>query len=992
MATNPWWTELAIRPEIVNASGQIEDVQMSLGAAVHPQGQVPPDYANPISYGQITHPTPRLTALLADIAIRLAGGPSGYAKASCLTRLNQGMGGGKSHAEIGAWHLAAHPQEFLTTDIGQAVAASAASKLGQALPDDLNEPVVVVMDLDNATPGVTRKELDGPFSRTLFERFLWRLFEGDANAFKSYREHWSDKAMIKQALESVKRPVLIVIDEIMDYVGNGLTGAGDAQITAQDMAFLRALLDSVNDVPYVAMLVAMIDPEKDRISLSADAKERQADLNSLLDRNGRPATVNEDTDFTAILRRRLFSGPPSAEVISETAKSYQSLFTDPGWSKALVAINTDWAKEWDIAVKRSYPFHPQLMHLAEQEWAKHSGYQNVRSTIRVFAATVYALSERANGGGWAPPLIGPGDLPLWNNEVREAILGSGLVSDTSLEANYRSIMQGDITNLADSSDASGQARLLDASITPSETWGAFNPHAHERAATMIAVASLMPRGQGRRGATEHEIKIASGLPGITYALGDADGVLARLTDLNSEQAMASVDIIEGKGGQARRYYINPETGAKVVYRQHRQSVTPSDRDDLIAATAQDLASSGPFDRVLFIDADRQLPSDDDRRAIATQTLLEAGIDDARRTRLVILDPAGFSLRNGMSEATMAAVREASGIGEIANSVTWASSAVFAVVNTQRRRAAREAASDYLAWQRTHSSPELVGNDSARSTAKAGMDDAFAALKRNLQRAFQHLLYVSQLTQDSPREITEITLDNDALTALHGGTAWKELAAKDKVFQSGQFTAKALTINLRTADYQRPLSELRDSFYQAPRLPLLPGGDNDLRAAIYAAVTAGDLRLVKADGTEVTVDNAETINLNSQGLRLATRETETPAQTSDEAVAACKKCGKTSCAGDCPCPTCGNAECLGGCGTPSAVAKSSRIKITMLGEVNAANNGEATALISAMFDAYINQSVTYTNSAIELLVSEDQAAKIAAAAEAVGYGVTVKPML
>ena len=552
MSVVPWWQSLEIRPEITSASGQIEDVQMSLGAAVTPLEGVPaPAYADPAYYGQITHPTSRLTALLADIAVRLAGGADGFNKAGALTRLNQGMGGGKSHAEIGAWHLAAHPEQFLATDIGQAVAAAAADKLGKEVPGDLSHPLVVVLDLDNGTPGVRREDVDGPYARTLYEKFLWRLFGGNADQFTHYRAHWSDKAKIKEALASQGRPVLIVIDEIMDYIGNGLTGAADAQLASQDMAFLRALLDSVNDVPFVAMLVAMIDPEKDRISLPADAKGRQGDLHSLLERNGRSATVNEDTDFTAILRRRLFTQVPPPAVISATAKSYHNVMKwDPGWTKAFSALNADWVTDWDRAVARSYPFHPQLMHLAEQEWAKNAGYQNVRSTIRVFAATVHALSQRAEKG-WAPLLIGPGDLPLWNNEVREALLGSGLISDISLEATYRSIIQGDITNLTDNVAASGQARALDRTVTMKEHWAAANPHAHERAATMIAVASLMPRGAGRRGASEPEIKAATAVPNATtFSVGDADGVIDRLTDINSEASMASAEAIEGLGGGA----------------------------------------------------------------------------------------------------------------------------------------------------------------------------------------------------------------------------------------------------------------------------------------------------------------------------------------------------------------------------------------------------------------------------------------------------------
>lgn len=999
MSPRPWWDVVEIRPEITSASGQIEDVQMALGAAVYPSEGVPaPAYADATHYGQITHPTGRLTALLADIAIRLAGGPDGYTKAGALTRLNQGMGGGKSHALIGAWHLAAHPEQLLATDIGRAVAGAAADKLGRPLPDDLGQPLVVVLDLDNGTPGVGRADVDGPYAKTLYEKFLWRLFNGDAAQFTAYRDHWQDKAKIKEALAAQDRPVLIVVDEIMDYIGNGLTGAGDEQLASQDMAFLRALLDSVNDVPYVAMLVAMIDPEKDGISLSTDGKERQKDLHSLLERNGRTATVNEDTDFTAILRRRLFTAEPTAAAAAAIASAYWPTMKDGGWAKVYALLNADWVTEWDKSVTRSYPFHPQLMHLAEHEWAKHSGYQNVRSTIRVFAATVYALQQRAQSGGWGPQLIGPGDLPLWNNEVREALLGSGLISDMSLEANYRSIIQGDITNLADSADASGQARILDKTVTCKEHWCASNPHAHQRAATMIAVASLIPRGAGRRGASEPEIKLASALPGIIYSVGDADGVISRLTDINSESSMASAEAIEGKGGKPRRYYLNPETGAKVVYRQHRQSVTNSDRDDLIARTAQDLSTSGPFGKVLFIDADRQRATDEERRDAAADTLLAAGIDDARSNRLIVLDPAGFSLRNGMSEATLAAINAVSGIGPKAATVTWASSAAYAVVNTQRRRAAREAASDYLAWQRTYDSPELASNPSARETARQEMQQSREALKRNLRRAYQHILYLTQLSHDTPRQIEEITLENDAETALNGTTVWKELAEKGKVFQAGQFTAKALLTNLTDADYGKPLSELRDAFYQAPRLPLLPGGDNDLRGAIYAAVEAGELRLVGADGIEKAIDSPDTINLTSQALRLAKPLPAEPCTQCGRPEcdgscpgvgSVCNKCGKPDCAGDCPCPECGKTTCGGDC-TVSPADTPTQVKFTVVNEITDENRGEVTSLIESLFEGLLSGKITYVQGTLTVVASESQAEAIQHSAEALGIQVTSKP--
>ena len=117
------------------------------------------------------------------------------------------------------------------------------------------------------TPGAPIQELDGP-AASLYERFLWRLFSKDYTLYERYQPFFSDKSKIAEALKAVNRPVLIIVDEILDYVGNGLDGANKPDLAAQDMAFLRALLDVVNDVPHVAMLVVMIASDRDKTSLS----------------------------------------------------------------------------------------------------------------------------------------------------------------------------------------------------------------------------------------------------------------------------------------------------------------------------------------------------------------------------------------------------------------------------------------------------------------------------------------------------------------------------------------------------------------------------------------------------------------------------------------------------------------------------------------------------------------------------------------------------
>lgn len=858
MSTNvtPWWKALKLRPEIVDAYGAIDDVQMSLHDAVYGKGATRPTYAQTSYYGEITHPTSQLTDLLAKLAIRLGGGPGEYVKTRALTRLDQGMGGGKSHACIGAWHLAEHPAEFAATDIGTAVHKQAADMLGRPLPTSLGSPRVVVLPCDSMTPGAPVQEIDGP-ARSLWERFLWRLFERDYARYEDYRPYFSDKSKVMDALRSVGRPVLIIMDEIVNYIGNGLDGAGDPELAAQDMGFLQVLLDAVNDVPNVAMVLVMIASDQDTMALSEAGAKRRESLQSFIDRNGRLATVNENADFAAILRRRLFDTPPPSEVVDATVESFSSLFRDRGWRmKVLDQVSASWTTDFATQVARSYPFHPQLMHLAESEWANLAGFQKVRSTIQVFAATVWALQRRAKSGEWSPALIGPGDVPLSDATVREAVLGSGLISDTKTQANYRAVAQNDIVSL---DEQSGAARLLDLR-REAPIWGTVNPRAAERAATMIFLASIVgARGQGRRGASEPEAKAATMVPGVNYAIADADGVIRDLVD--PDTGLAAVEPIKGAGGMAPRYYLSTRQTLSMLARAMRSSITDADREETIATTVEGLVPApSPFRAKLFVRAEP---------GRSPLELLEAaGLDDARTTRLVVLDPAMFSLRNGMEQESIDALEAALGLGPRRLTSSWASSLVFAVVNTQRRAHARAIASEYIAWERVLLSSDVEADEALREDARKSRDEAKRRLDIALKRAFQHVVYLAQPDPEADRELGQITFDDDAQTALNGALVWKALVANEKAYDQGEFTARALLHQLRDSDYGRPLSEIRDAFWQAPRLPLLHSGEPELRHAIYDAVRDGDVRIVNREGSDVAVTGPNEINLQSQSLTLA----------------------------------------------------------------------------------------------------------------------------
>lgn len=851
----PWWDVLKLRDEVVHASGSIDDVQMSLFQAVHGVVTERPPYADAAYFGQITHPSPLFTDLMAKVAVRLGGGGK-HTRSRALWRLDQAMGGGKSHGLIGLFHLAKNPSALSTTDVGKAAFGKAAQIVDGQLPADLNNSQVVVLACDNMTAGKGTAEFDGP-AQTLHERFLWRLFGGDNNLYLRYRDGYGDKHRIIEALTAVGRPVLILIDEILDYVRQ-LSLTENADLAIKDMAFLRAMLDSVNDVPNVAAVVVMIASEADNIDLDDAGQRRRQELEDLLVRNGETATINDNTDFAAILRRRLFVGAAPAEVLKATAAAFTSTMTGSWRTKVFDHLPASGSTEFPDEVARCYPFHPQLMAMAEQEWAKLAGFQRVRSTIRIFAATAYSQYRRGLAGEWAPLLIGPGDLPLSDPTVREAVINSGLIVDTRTQANYRQIASADIV-AAD--DKRGAAREVDRARIDSII-GPINPRSAERAATCLFLCSVVgARAGGRQGATEAELKAAMFVPDPNYPLGEADTVIAELLDVDGG-GLSSVEQLAGKGGQAARLFMSTRRTLNMLVKAARTSVSDEDRDAELAKTAERLSVTGPFKAKLFVFAD--LTRD------PLEVLTAAGIDDARSTRLVVLDPRQFSLLNGIDKDSRDAIRAVMGIGANKVPVQWASSAVFAVVNTQGRAAARGAASAFLAWDRVAAMDAVRADDDLAEQARAERADARRNLDSAVRRAFRHVVYLDEGdAPDQSRVDRTVAFEPDSnQSSLDGTAVWKALVTHHKAFDISAFTAKALLHNLDHKDYGRPLDELRDLFWSSPRLPLLPGGDSDLQRAVFDAVTTGQLRLVGADGLDRDVTRYGDIAVGSSGLRLA----------------------------------------------------------------------------------------------------------------------------
>ena len=808
MPQPPHWADvLALRPEVTDASGQVANLQMSLYSVASKTADVP--YRDVGYYCDITMPTAGLVGFMAQVAQRL-----GTARATrALFHLDQGMGGGKSHALVGLYHMGTAPEAFFTYELGRKVLAEAQERASGAV--DLTGTRVVVLAADHMTPGAASPEF-GP-ATTLHERFIWSLFPGDFDRYRRLVARGPDKAALQEALREVGGPVLILLDELMDYAQQLSDGAHLASMPGEQ-AFLNSLMDAVDDVPQVAFVVVMIRSDLDDRGYRPEAEAFRDYVTRRLERNGITVSVTDAQDFAAIIRRRIFQQPTRPLPVGEIAAVWAAA-ADKRWQDNVFARlpSTRGLVGFEQRLEATYPFHPDLMALVRDDWSRHAGFQRVRSTVDIFAATAFYWASEHAAGRYAPPLIGVGDLPL--HRVIESVLSSGLLhGNEKAVQGFRAVAAGDVIT---KDGARGRAVELDARFAhdhPVVTPG-FRPCVVM--ATALLLYSLVPRVQARKGATKAELLAALFRPGgLDYT--SADEAFGLLVDV--DEGLGALQVVPGTGGNTpARYQLTISQTLQMYYRQAKSMVAGAteERDAYIWERIREIATPGRFDSIIFVDA---------KPASTPLEEVFAEVDQARTNRLVVLDPARWSLANGKDTRTQDDITALLGLGERALRVDNAASAVVACINAQRRELVRRRAVEALAYQRV--TQLLDPDDELHEEARRRFRDMQAQLDDELRRAYQHFAY---LTRSAAGIVVEWRrFDSDKQTALSGNTVWDALVSAGRATGPGTFGGAYLTALVDVSERRFTLREIFNRFWQDPAFPLV-ASEQDIRAAIYDLV-------------------------------------------------------------------------------------------------------------------------------------------------------------
>jgi hypothetical protein len=335
-------------------------------------------------------------------------GKSGYNR---VLKLRTPFGGGKSHTLASLLH-AARKRDALDA-IPEA--------RGFARPKNV---AVAVFDGEkfDARNG---KELEG--GRTIRTMWGWLAWQIDPErAFPIVAQHDEDRVapggdVIRDVLTKGAggRPVLLLLDEVLKYMERAAAVAVlDSTLQRQAKDFFQNLTVEVSGSTNAALVYSLTWSAREalgNVALLAEIDKLAARVDQLRE----PVTGDE---VLAILQRRLLGAAPDHAVATEVAAAYQEVVTGMQRAHAETAAERQQAEEEGRLLRdrmrAAYPFHPALIDVMRERWTAVDAFQRTRGALRFLASCMHSLKR--NGG--AGPLLGPGDVPLKDVDVRVKML------------------------------------------------------------------------------------------------------------------------------------------------------------------------------------------------------------------------------------------------------------------------------------------------------------------------------------------------------------------------------------------------------------------------------------------------------------------------------------------------------------------------------------------------------------------------------------------
>ncbi len=534
--TMPWFR--SVTPHLDIRQGRLDESVFAANLAEVALGTGREIYANPILFFEKTFFTSGLKAIARTVVKGLNGQEDAENR---VMSLQTGFGGGKTHTLISLFHLA---------KLGNNAAKSSSVKelihaTGTPEFDEANIAVFTNTTNDAANGRMTA---DGVHIQTIWGELAYQL--GGKAAFEIVRKNdeqlISPAGLFKQILERTK-PAMILIDELADYcVKASARVVGNSTLSDQTISFMQELTQAITESDKCVLIVTLPKSVNEIAGDSALALQILSALESRVGRIGKDTRPVADEEIYEVIRRRLFEDIGDAANIEAVASKYMQTFQENWMEMPAHATKSEYREK----IKKSYPFHPELIDVFRVRWASNHDFQRTRGVLRLLAAIVSDLWKRQNSLSGANLLIDAGDVNFAN---LDALSGQ-------LKRLYGNGFDAVIT--ADVSGSTSNAFKIDSNRSE------YGKHCLAEGISSVILMNSFGTDGANRGVSVKDIKLNLLAPdGFNHN---------RINGALDELENAGHYLYYTKSGQDRRYWFYTNPNINILINQAKGDINNAD--------------------------------------------------------------------------------------------------------------------------------------------------------------------------------------------------------------------------------------------------------------------------------------------------------------------------------------------------------------------------------------------------------------------------------
>lgn len=395
----PWFKN--VTPHLDIRQGNLDESVFAANLAEVSLGHGREVYQNPSVFFSKTY----FTAGLKNVAKRVIKGLNGDEDSeNRVISLQTGFGGGKTHTLITLYHIAKTGKR-----IGNLVNTQGLfDYIG--IPDFESASIAIFTNSTN-DPTQGRKVNEGFNIRTIWGELAYQLAgqEGYEVIRPNDENRTAPKGLFKEVIKKTNH-ALILIDELADYcVAASGVQVGASTLSDQTISFIQELSETVASLNK-CVVVATLPASVEEVANSAQASQILNSLSNRLGRVGADTRPVADEEIFEVIRHRLFENLGSDSVINTVINKYSELYSE------LKSEIPDYACrfEYKERIRKSYPFHPELIDVFRIKWASNHNFQRTRGVLRLLASIVTDLWRRQESLTGTNALIHTSDVNFAN--------------------------------------------------------------------------------------------------------------------------------------------------------------------------------------------------------------------------------------------------------------------------------------------------------------------------------------------------------------------------------------------------------------------------------------------------------------------------------------------------------------------------------------------------------------------------------------------------